>query len=180
MLIFVRTVLTYRQVLHPAQELVLQPTRGVQPQGLFASHTTPLLCNHSPLSKVVFIIQLQTLPQHRTTEPQTSLQLGTDTVRENLSLLAGIVDATAVLAAGHVEDVTVAGEEVVLGIAVATVTGAHRGLTHLKPNPSSGDVEGRTIVLGDIFEVVRRHQVGDHGQLSLNNSCSELSLLNLK
>ena len=115
MLIFVRRVLTYRQVLHPAQELVLQPSRGVQHQGLFASHTTPLLCNHSPLSKVVFIIQLQTLPQHRTTEPQTSLQLGTDTVRENLSLLAGIVDATAVLAAGHVEDVTVAGEEVVLG-----------------------------------------------------------------
>ena len=56
LLIFVRRVLTYRQVLHLAQELVLQLSRGVQQQRLLPSHTAPLLYNHNPLRKVVFII----------------------------------------------------------------------------------------------------------------------------
>ena len=97
-------------------------------------------------------------------------------------MLAWIVDTAAVLAAGHVEDVTVASEEIVLTSNNSQawldhLTGPHNQ-TDLKPNPSSRDIEGRTIVLCDILEVVRGHQVGDHGQLSLDNSRSELSLLN--
>ena len=96
-------------------------------------------------------------------------------------MLAGIVDTTAVLTAGHVEDVTVASEEVFLPT-VRLETGepanTNQHATDLKPNPSRGDIERRSIVLGDIVEVVRGHQVGDHGQLSLDNSRSELSLLN--
>ena len=90
-------------------------------------------------------------------------------------MLARIVDATAGGGAVDVEDVTVAGQEILL-----TRLSSHLSLdplTHLEPHPGGGDVEGSPVILLHPLEVLRCHQVGDHGELSPNDSGSELPLL---
>ena len=49
---------------------------------------------------------------------------------------------------------------------------------HLKPDPGPCHIERTPVIPENFVKVILRHQVGYHGQLTLENPPSELALLN--